>query len=368
MPASVPEPAYLIDRQPELELVAKALDGASIHGSLLLFEGASGIGKSRLLAELGQIAEELEAATLRARGGELEVGFAFAVARQLLEPRLSPDDPVERAELLAAAGAAAPLLTSASMDGNGRGNGNGSGNGHGPSTDATLNGMWRLVRRLAERRVALIAVDDLQWVDRPSLEFLLYLAQRLEDLPVVIVCSRTTGETGPNADLADRLDSVPSAQVERLAPLSADGIALLAQDEGFPDAADDFLLTLARESGGVPFLVKALLASAREAGLDGQSDPGGWWGSDRSPSGGRPRVASIGFLRALGRSPRPRRCSGRTQPAPERQRWPSSTTSPASRPPRRCDVPSCSTPPRDCASATGSCARPSTTGSHRVRG
>ena len=273
MPASVPEPAYLIDRQPELELVAKALDGASIHGSLLLFEGASGIGKSRLLTELGQIAEELEAATLRARGGELEVGFPFAVARQLLEPRLSPDDPVERAELLAAAGAAAPLLTSAS----GRtavGTETGA-NGHGPSTDATLNGMWRLVRRLAERRVALIAVDDLQWVDRPSLEFLLYLAQRLEDLPVVIVCSRTTGETGPNADLADRLDSVPSAQVERLAPLSADGIALLAQDEGFPDAADDFLLTLARESGGVPFLVKALLASAREAGLDSQSDPRG---------------------------------------------------------------------------------------------
>ncbi len=57
--------------------------------------------------------------------------------------------------------------------------------------------MWRLVRRLAERRVALIAVDDLQWVDRPSLELLLYLARRLEELRVVIVSTRTSGEAGP---------------------------------------------------------------------------------------------------------------------------------------------------------------------------
>ena len=251
----------------------QALDGASTHGSLLLFEGASGIGKSSLLAELGQTAEEIGAATLRARGGELEVGFPFGVARQLLEPRLSTTDPLERAELLAAAGAAAPLLTAASVGEHGNGNGNGNGNGASP--DATLNGMWRLVRRLAERRVALIAVDDLQWVDRPSLELLLYLAQRLEELPVVIVCTRTSGETGP-----ERRPGGPP----RGGAAGAGGAAVAAErrtgsarwptpraSATRPTASSARLVA---ESGGVPFLVKALLASARGAGLDGQSDPG----------------------------------------------------------------------------------------------
>ncbi len=63
------------------------------HGSLLLFEGAAGIGKSRLLAEVGRVAQGLGACTLRARGGELEVGFPFGVARQLFEPRLAEPDP-----------------------------------------------------------------------------------------------------------------------------------------------------------------------------------------------------------------------------------------------------------------------------------
>ncbi len=61
--------------------------------------------------------------------------------------------------------------------------------------------------------------------------------------------------------------------MERLSPLTPDGIRALAQAEGFRDASGSFLRTLGAESGGVPFLVKSLLASARGAGLDGQSDP-----------------------------------------------------------------------------------------------
>ena len=163
MPASVPGPAQMIDRESELGLVAKALDEAPGHGSLLVFEGAAGMGKSRLLAELGRAAREIGVPTLRARGGELEVGFRFGVARQLLEPRVSAAGPLERAELLATAGAAAPLLAGSPTQVNGNG-------GAGDPADAALNGMWRLVRRLVGERIGLITVDDLQWVDRPSLE------------------------------------------------------------------------------------------------------------------------------------------------------------------------------------------------------
>ena len=214
------------------------------------------MGKSRLLAELGRAARELGVPTLRARGGELEVGFRYGVARQLLEPRVSGADPLERAELLATAGAAAPLLAGSPTQINGNG-------GAGDPADAALNGMWRLVRRLVGDRIGLITVDDLHWVDRPSLELLIYLSQRLEDLPVVIVCTRTSGETGPHADLANRLEAGALARVERLAPLSAAGIEAMARDEGFGGASAGFVEAVARASGGVPYLAKALLASVR---------------------------------------------------------------------------------------------------------
>jgi DNA-binding CsgD family transcriptional regulator len=256
-PDALPRPAHLVAREGALALVAEALDDAEMHGSLLLFDGAAGIGKSRLLAELWRVAEGVGACTLRGRGGELEVGFPFGVARQLFEPCLAAADPLRRAELLASSGAASPLLTGARAD------------DLAAAGDAVLHGLSRLVRRLSEDGVVLLAVDDLQWVDRRSLELLVYLSQRLENLPLVITCTRTSGEPGPNADLADRIESGPVARVEVLAPLDEDGVEEMAVNEGFADATPEFVEAVTGASGGVPFLVKALLASARAAGLSG---------------------------------------------------------------------------------------------------
>jgi DNA-binding CsgD family transcriptional regulator len=258
-PAAVPRPAQLIEREEETELVLGALDGPAARGGVVVFEGPAGIGKSRLLAELSRSAQALGACTLRARGGELEVGFALGVARELFEPRLAAAEPSERDELLAAAGPAARPLTGADTDSPSNGN-----------VDATLHGAWRLVRRLVARGPLLIAVDDLQWVDRQSLELLVYIAQRLEDLPVLIACTRTSGQPGPHASLADRLESGPLARTRVLAPLSRAGVEALAAEEGFREPAPGFLDALMEAAGGVPFLTRALLAAARAEGFEGR--------------------------------------------------------------------------------------------------
>ena len=263
-PALAQVPAQLIEREAELDLVARGLGDTAAHGSLLLFEGAAGIGKSSLLAAAARLAEGHGALVMRARGGELEVDFPFGVARQLLEPRLDPGDPLERAELLAMAGAAAPVLAGAPQPQE----------ANGSSPEDRLSGMLRLIRRLAERGAALVTVDDVQWADRSSLELLLYLAQRLDDLPVVVACTRTTGETGPNATLVDRLESAPLTHVHRLTPLSEDGIRALLVAAGESEPRDAFVRAVRQESGGVPFLANALLASARAAGIRGDADPG----------------------------------------------------------------------------------------------
>ena len=58
---------------------------------------------------------------------------------------------------------------------------------------ATLHGLYWLVVNLTERGPLVLAVDDAQWADEPSLRFLLHLAHRLAGLPVVVALTVRSG-------------------------------------------------------------------------------------------------------------------------------------------------------------------------------
>jgi hypothetical protein len=77
------------------------------RGGVLLIEGRAGIGKTTLVEVACSRAEELGHEVVRARGSELESGFAFGVVRQLFERRLASAGEGERATLLAGPAAAA---------------------------------------------------------------------------------------------------------------------------------------------------------------------------------------------------------------------------------------------------------------------
>ena len=98
----------LREREREVAAVRELLDG---RGRMLLLEGRAGIGKTSLIEVACSRAAELGGEVLRARGSELESGFAFGVVRQLFERRLAGAGQGERAALLAGPAAAArPLL------------------------------------------------------------------------------------------------------------------------------------------------------------------------------------------------------------------------------------------------------------------
>ncbi|HEX8101124.1 MAG TPA: BTAD domain-containing putative transcriptional regulator, partial [Solirubrobacteraceae bacterium] len=154
----------LVERERELhELGVLLAEAQSGQGRVALVEGPAGVGKTRLMAEGRRRAANAGVLALAARAGELERDFPFGVVRQLFEGELT--EPDRRAALLAGAAApAAPVFGAADPEGAGA-----------DSSFAVLHGLFWLVLNLANERPLLLAVDDLQWCDRPSLRFLAYL-------------------------------------------------------------------------------------------------------------------------------------------------------------------------------------------------
>ena len=128
---------------------------------------------------------------------------------------------------------------------------------------AVLHGLYWLVANLAAERPLLLAVDDLQWADEPSLRFLAYLERRLDELPVALVVAlRPPGEE--RGALAALLEDPGRLLVP--APLSEAAIAALARERlgAEPDAA--FVRACHRATGGNALLVEEVLAELEETG------------------------------------------------------------------------------------------------------
>ena len=210
--------------------------------------GAPGIGKTRLTRAIRDLARERGAQTLSARGSELEQQSPFNVVRTLMEPALARADPAEREVLLAgAAGASRRVLDPArerSRD-------------EDEAFDLLHSLAW-LAINVAERAPLVLLVDDAQWLDSPSARYLAYLADRLEDAPILLVVALRPDEPGAPRALA-RLALHPEATVLQPAPLSKAAVTVLA-DEALPSAPSGaFAAACHTATGGNPFAVRSLL-------------------------------------------------------------------------------------------------------------
>ena len=242
----------LIERDADLGVLSDAIARAEGGvGGLVVIEGPPGIGKSALLGAARAGARAHGISVLYARGGELERGFPYGVARQLLE---RPAQAGGEGLLAGAAGLArAPLGLEDSSQ----------------ASDSELSGahgLYWLVCNLAERAPVVLIVDDAQWADDPSLGFLLYLVRRLEDLPVAVLVAVRPGEEG---ELVAGLVAAPGARLLAPRPLSATGSAGLvaAAFEGRAPAAR-FISVCHQVSGGNPFLIGELLRALAQDGID----------------------------------------------------------------------------------------------------
>jgi len=233
----------LVERDRERAAVTATVES----GGVLVIEGGAGIGKTALLAAGCEQAAEAGYEVLRARGSELESGFAFGVVSQLFERRVAVGGPAECEALFAGAAAAARPLLSSQL-------------GEGAVRDisfAVLHGLYWVAANLAGTRPVLLAVDDAHWADAPSLRWLAYLAPRVEGLRLSLLVALRPAE--PAADEAPLLAVRAEAAVVRPALLSQNAVAGIVQGLAGDVATDEVCSALWRESGGNPFYLHELL-------------------------------------------------------------------------------------------------------------
>jgi DNA-binding CsgD family transcriptional regulator len=250
-------------RERERELAAVELLLAC-GGGVLVVEGRAGIGKTALAGEAGRRAAELGHKVVRARGSELEAGFAFGVVRQLFERCLTDAGAGEREALLAGPAAAVRSLLSGPL----------AGEPGGGSSFAVLHGLYWLVANLAASRPVLIVVDDAHWADEPSLRWLAYIAPRLEGLAARLLVALRPGEP---ASMGAPLLAVREEAMAVLCPalLSDRAVSAMVRAAAGGGASDELCAAAYAASGGNPLYLTELLRVAESGGRPlAELDPG----------------------------------------------------------------------------------------------
>ena len=242
----------LLERESELAAIDAAVAAARRgEGQAVLVRGTAGIGKSALLEAGRSRAGEAGATVLTARAGELEQGFPWGVARQLLT---APT----RDRLVALDGAAAlaaPLFGGAPVD-------------HAVEDDralsALVHGLYWLTADLCERGPVVLVVDDLQWADEPSQRFFAHLLGRADELSLLLLAAVRTGEDEGSA--LRELLALHDVTILRPAPLGTTATAALIR-RTVTDAPAELCNTCHELTGGNPFLLRELAAELVDAGV-----------------------------------------------------------------------------------------------------
>ncbi len=238
----------LLERERELAAVDDLLE----RGGVVLIEGRAGIGKTALLEAACRRAAGAGRQVLRARGSELEAGFAFGVVRQLFERRLASVDDDDRDALLAgSAGAVRALLLGELIEMSAF-----------DTSFAMLHGLYWLTINLADRGPLLIVVDDAHWADEPSLRWLAYVAPRLEGPAVAVLVALRPARPALVGPWFEAL-LVEARAVARPQLLSESAVAAIVCAALGPGASAELCGAVWGASGGNPLYLAELLREAR---------------------------------------------------------------------------------------------------------
>jgi DNA-binding CsgD family transcriptional regulator len=245
--------SILVGREAELASAHAFLAGASGGMRALLVEGDPGIGKTALWRAVVSEADGRGCRVLACAGGQAEARLSFAGLTELLgdgvDETLASLPPVQREALeVALALRAAP--------------------GQAPDAKTIGMGLRSLLAALAARGPVLVAVDDLQWLDRATVRALAFAAKRMGGHPVGLLVTVRTPADPLGVERA--LGWERFARL-RLGPLSAGALRVLLEERLGYRYPRPVLLRVAEVSGGNPLFA---LEFARALGPAPALEPG----------------------------------------------------------------------------------------------
>ncbi|QYX76053.1 ATP-binding protein [Streptomyces akebiae] len=271
--------ASLWERDAEITAITEAIDELCVDkaspGSVLVFTGEAGVGKTALLIEARRIAEERGCGVWYARGGETVTSVPFNVVRQLLQPGLMGLMEEETREYLGDWYDIAGPALGLAEPGEGQ-----------ADPQGVCEGLVAAVNRLVRRAWPLVLlIDDIHWADQETLHWLSALADRLTEMCVLVVVARRPGEaTGERARHLSRI-AAKARPVSTLNALTPKATAGLTRATVGRHADDPFCREVWAVTGGNAYNTVELLAKVKDCGLE-------------------PVEESAGELRALNRSAR----------------------------------------------------------------
>src|ERR671911_826435 len=225
----------VIGREPELEILDRFLDALRAGPGALLLSGDAGIWKTTVWKEGLHGARERGYRTLSCGPVEAETRLSYAALGDLLEPVLEealPTLPEPQRRALEVALLRAPS------------------SGARANQRAVSLAVLGCLRSVASTTPVVAAIDDIHWMDVPSVRVLQFVVRRLKGDPVGLI-SAARG-TDPDEDPLGVATSFSGDRVHRIhiGPLAADAIERVIRDkvaEGFPPTT---LLRLHETSGG----------------------------------------------------------------------------------------------------------------------
>jgi class 3 adenylate cyclase/tetratricopeptide (TPR) repeat protein len=260
-----------VEREAERASLRRLLDDAlSGHGRLVLVAGEAGIGKSRLVTEIGDVAQargmrELTGHCVEMSGGPPYLPYVEMIEQVISSPRRSLALSNALGNVAAEIARIAPALRRAFP------------NIPPPvelPTELARRYVWNsfseFIGRAAQAQPLLLVLEDLHWADESTLLLTEYLAPLLPEMPVLVIGTYRDVEMDLQHPLARIIGQLGRRRlVERinLRRLSFDGVRAMLQALAGQPASDQLARIIDRETEGNPFFVEEVYLHLVESGV-----------------------------------------------------------------------------------------------------
>lgn len=232
-------------RDGELEEIRSFLERADEARRVLLIEGEAGIGKTTLWRAAARAASEDGCRVLETHPSAAEAGLAFSGLSDLLA------DSIDRVgDGLPAPQLAALEIAFLRRDAEGRP----------PDPRAISAGVLAALRALASDTAVIVAIDDVQWLDRESAAALTYALRRLDAHPVRLIASLRLDPAVPASELLESVARAGASRI-RVGPLSAGALHRAIRIHLDRTLPRPVLLRVHQVAGGNPFYALELARS-----------------------------------------------------------------------------------------------------------